>query len=410
MSNLQAKVIENNMKKFLALLFLVIIYQLPSVNAQIAFDLIGSEEDWGEVLNKSEIQDKPVFVDIYTDWCGYCRKMDKDVFSNDIVISYMNDNYLNVKVDGESDFGKSFAEVHQVEGFPTYVFIDSQNDALGYLEGYIELEEFKSSTEDVIANFQLIKIYDKRYLANSLSTEELIKYYAISVDQQKKKMIYDQLFKEMGNNPNPSKEFIHFLAKTDIYINDEAYAFMKKHKELIRKDHGDEELEGIVNGIYENSLTRAILKKDQKILDEILHDLIPYFLAEETQDIARYDSKKIYHAYTNQWNKYENIVIARSEEIPGDEQGVFFYNEGLSIVNDYRQFEEALIMADVWLMKSTNIETDFDSILLTAYVKALLNQLEEASSYLAKASALASGEEEEKLVSEIRSLVESADN
>uniref|UniRef100_A0A3Q2YUK7 Spermatogenesis-associated protein 20-like TRX domain-containing protein n=1 Tax=Hippocampus comes TaxID=109280 RepID=A0A3Q2YUK7_HIPCM len=52
-------------------------------------------------MTKNEGNTKKVFIDIYTDWCGWCKKMDKDTFQNPEVAAYMNENFLMVKMDAE---------------------------------------------------------------------------------------------------------------------------------------------------------------------------------------------------------------------------------------------------------------------------------------------------------------------
>jgi thioredoxin-related protein len=50
-------------------------------------------------LNKKK--PKKTFVDVYTDWCGWCKKMDAETFANPTIAKYMNDNFYCVKLDGE---------------------------------------------------------------------------------------------------------------------------------------------------------------------------------------------------------------------------------------------------------------------------------------------------------------------
>src|SRR5665647_2088043 len=45
---------------------------------------------------------KPILVDVYTRWCGWCKVMDKETYSNDKVAAYINEKYYAVKFDAES--------------------------------------------------------------------------------------------------------------------------------------------------------------------------------------------------------------------------------------------------------------------------------------------------------------------
>ena len=52
-------------------------------------------------MTQNEGNTKKVFIDVYTDWCGWCKKMDKDTFQNPEVAKYMQENYYMVKFNAE---------------------------------------------------------------------------------------------------------------------------------------------------------------------------------------------------------------------------------------------------------------------------------------------------------------------
>lgn len=54
-----------------------------------------------EAMAAAERNPKKIFIDVYTDWCTWCKKMDKDTFQDPKVAAYMNENFYAVKFDGE---------------------------------------------------------------------------------------------------------------------------------------------------------------------------------------------------------------------------------------------------------------------------------------------------------------------
>jgi thioredoxin-related protein len=56
---------------------------------------------WNEAIEKNAVEQKVIFVDVYTNWCGWCKKMDATTFKNADVVEYMNENYYAVKFNAE---------------------------------------------------------------------------------------------------------------------------------------------------------------------------------------------------------------------------------------------------------------------------------------------------------------------
>jgi len=73
--------------------------------------------------NLVKLENKLVFVDCFTTWCGPCKYMDANVFTNDSVADYFNDNFINVKLDMEKGEGEVFAGRYRVRSYPTYMFL-----------------------------------------------------------------------------------------------------------------------------------------------------------------------------------------------------------------------------------------------------------------------------------------------
>jgi thioredoxin-related protein len=119
---------------------------------------------WSEAaeLASTDKNPKKIFVDIYTDWCGWCKKMDKDTFQNTEVAKYMEANFYMVKLDGEGKEpieykGKTFKFVpsgrkgyHEFAAalmngkmsYPTTVFLDEEMKMLSPVPGYQKPQPF----------------------------------------------------------------------------------------------------------------------------------------------------------------------------------------------------------------------------------------------------------------------------
>ena len=119
---------------------------------------------WNEAAQLATTDESPkkIFIDVYTDWCGWCKKMDKDTFQNAEVAAYMAENFYMVKLDGEGkepiEFkGKTYKFIpsgrkgyHEfaaalMQGrmsYPTTIFLDEGMNMLSPVPGYQKPEPF----------------------------------------------------------------------------------------------------------------------------------------------------------------------------------------------------------------------------------------------------------------------------
>lgn len=89
-----------------------------------------------ETIKKhSKKQQKPIFLDFYTDWCQPCKWMEDDVFSQDHVAEFFNLNFINYKVNCEADDGIMTGIEYKITTYPTFIIVDSEGKELIRLEG-----------------------------------------------------------------------------------------------------------------------------------------------------------------------------------------------------------------------------------------------------------------------------------
>lgn len=112
---------------------------------------------WEEMVVKQSTEPRKVLVDVYTDWCGWCKKMDKEVFANTLITGIVNEHYYAVKLNAEqkediqfadytftfkSDAGRRGAHelaIQLMDGqmsYPTIVYLNEKLEILSRVPGY----------------------------------------------------------------------------------------------------------------------------------------------------------------------------------------------------------------------------------------------------------------------------------
>ncbi len=143
---------------------------LTSLTTLIFFSVFGFGQSqinwltWEEASKKMEEEPKKIFIDLYTDWCGWCKKMDQTTFKDPEIIKAMNENYYAVKFDAErkdtvvfdgytfvnpKPNGKRSTHMFAASllnnqlSYPSFVVLDKNFNRLHIIKGYKRVNPMK---------------------------------------------------------------------------------------------------------------------------------------------------------------------------------------------------------------------------------------------------------------------------
>ena len=95
------------------------------------------EGTFEEVLAKAKSENKLVFMDCYTVWCGPCKKLAKEVFPRKEVSTFFNDNYISLTMDMEKGEGIELAQYYNITAYPTLLFLNASGEIVDRVEGAV---------------------------------------------------------------------------------------------------------------------------------------------------------------------------------------------------------------------------------------------------------------------------------
>lgn len=125
--------------------------------------------NYEEGLRKGKSENKNIFVDFYTNWCGWCKRLDKDVYGDSAVRAVLTRHFVTVKTNAESprrftlEDGKEYTDasiardVFRVQGYPALWFLTPSGEQLTYVPGYVPKDKFIN-----ILNFIHTKAYENK--------------------------------------------------------------------------------------------------------------------------------------------------------------------------------------------------------------------------------------------------------
>jgi thioredoxin-related protein len=121
--------------------FLIIAFLfLPSVTA--FSEGINWSKDLNSALAEAKRSDKILMVDVYTEWCGWCKRLDQDTYTDPAVIA-RSAKFVSLKIDAEKEpDGVAFAKKYRVSAYPTILFLEPDGSVINRIGGYLNGADF----------------------------------------------------------------------------------------------------------------------------------------------------------------------------------------------------------------------------------------------------------------------------
>lgn len=136
---------------------------------------------FAEALELNKKEPRKIVVDVYTDWCGWCKVMEKNTYNNEVIAEYLNKKFYIVKLDAEQKEdvkigGKTYKFVPQgrrgyhelaailLQGnmvYPSVVFLDEKVRILQSFQGYIRAKQFDEIIKFIGENHYITKSWDE---------------------------------------------------------------------------------------------------------------------------------------------------------------------------------------------------------------------------------------------------------
>lgn len=134
------------------------------------------EGSWEAALAEAKRLDRIIFVDAYAVWCGPCKKMAAEVFTDEGVGNFYNRNFLNVKLDAEKGEGLIFREKYPIAAFPTLFFIDYTGEVVLQVKGAQPVDGFLELGKKALTQIDRSQQFEAAYAAGERDPEFIFNY------------------------------------------------------------------------------------------------------------------------------------------------------------------------------------------------------------------------------------------
>lgn len=360
---------------------------------------------WEEVQKEAKDKKKMIFIDAFTEWCGPCKAMAANTFTDKNVGTFFNESFINYKFDMEKTDGPAFAARYGVTAYPSLFFINSKGNVIHKVVGYQKPEQLLDNGRlalDPRNNFAALKA---DYEAGTQDPELLFNYAERLLEQ-----------KEMDGSQEAAKRYFATQTEADfvsdrnwkaikLFVNDldsrEFQLFLKLRKGFAKKYTEKSVEECISNICYANALY-GLDNQD----DAVFEKAIDYARKQLSDNGMSADKFEIKAAEVRQnWKLYADKCIAYTTKF------VVIDAEELNQIawNFYKNIEDTQLLTKAlgWAKQSIAVSNMYYNNDTYASLCFKLGKYEDATRYANKAIRLAQNEnleygETEKLLEKIQ--------
>lgn len=302
-----------------------------------------------EALAKAKAQNKLVFMDCYTTWCGPCKMLAKNVFPQKEVGDVFNKQFVNLKIDMEKGEGPALAKTYGIKAFPTLLFMDAEGKVLHKVVGGTDVAGLIEHAGIAADPSKQIGTMHKKYNDGNRDVKFLSEYIqALYAAYEKEKML--PIGKEFIANTK-KEDLINVDAFTVLgYSNaleygSETYQYIiaNKDKFIAAEGIGQENFDGVMGQCVNSYLMKKA--EESSSIDELKAAIEEVKKDFDTSQFTMMEGQFIstYYLSHKQYEQWFDISIKQAEEAKKTDKRMA---EGMLIQTAYQisldpQFAEA---------------------------------------------------------------------
>lgn len=350
---------------------------------------------WKDVLKHAKKQNKPIVVDAYTTWCGPCKWMAANTFTDAEVGAFVNKKFIAYKMDMEEGEGVQFAIDNQVEAYPTILFFDSNGKATHRGVGATAAKEFIDLCTDALNPEKQLSTLKARFLAGNHDKAFLANYIDVSMNANDFDAdafaLYWPMLSEEDKLTEAALSQMNYATNGFSESSSDMYRQFIDHRVEYSQLIGEEAMQQVRKGAYQGNIghliaTRAIVDVDDALsalkidFPEFSGEIVEYYnvsLAFATEDENEMEAAKTaYLSVTTDWSILNSIAweyYENSEDQKELEYALFLINRSVELHAEFvnldtqaavlfklKKYSEAEKVVDLALSSLDGTESEAD--------------------------------------------------
>lgn len=330
---------------------------LGAQNRSIKFE----HSAWKDIKAKAKKENKLIFVDAFTTWCGPCKQMAKTVFTNDTAADYYNAHFVNAKIDMEKGEGPEIAKQYNVACYPNLLFIDGDGNLVHRTAGSMSVPMFVGLGKTAQDNDSNFSWYVRNYEAKKTDARFVAAYIgALSgtcLEPDKELAQYFSLQSENDLWSDANWEMINNYTSD---LNSREFKFLVDNKARLSATRTEAAVNEKINHVAKSSLRTMVRAKpfDQAKYEHTKQQIAQLNIPKGRQIL--FESDLDLAKRNRNWKGYAELAVAHVDTYyssNGDELNSIawdFYEN----VDD----KAALLKAEAWARQSVALEAAYPNL------------------------------------------------
>jgi thioredoxin-related protein len=261
---------------------------------------------WSEALELSKKANKPIFLDAFTDWCGWCKVMDKETFSDPDVATFMNANFVNVKMEMETGEGIDVAMKYRISSFPTFKVFAVDGTPTYTVMGY-------QPPKDWLKSLALMTDASKAQRAKGVTATLKLAYpdwHRGAYLKGKSKTIADaKIVQAWFDEQKDRMSEVAWCVINRYQLSEAQQEWVMDHEADYRDLYGDE-FDHVIQMRAQSVFGNAVAKKDKSLLEKAT-DLITRSSPDASESI-RDRLQAMYFGRIGEWMELADVIVRMS--------------------------------------------------------------------------------------------------
>lgn len=338
------------------------------------------ESGYQSVLARSKKEKKPIFYMMYATWCAHCNKMKSEVFTDTLVINFMNKNFICASQDVEKGEGDSFRKKFGIRFYPTFLFLNEDGKELYNTSGEFTAATFISEAQNSLTKEKQFTYLEEQFLADVTNSDKCLAYLTALNKGRDRNLLSPIAHQYLATQPDDklvSANNWKIIANGVTNPQSREFQYVLNHQKEFESVASAKRVQRKIENIVVELLTPALEHKDTITYNK--KRLIAKTIQSAKNDslVNSFDMQMAER--TNNWKKYKQITMASVDKYYAKDAKTLrdIASNYLKNIND----SVALNTAIGWAKQALAIVETYDNQILLARLYQKNKKIKEAIQY-----------------------------